>query len=378
MATSTQLGLMGPYEGPSDFSAEVPDVGWQSQQPPKKSAAVVSSLVPGLINGIAQIFTNRSNRRFAREQADTAYRRQLDLIADQRAYDSPSAQMQRFIDAGLNPNLIYGQIHAPGSPVTAPNGAAFPSAAPSFGFDPSTMLIDAQIENLRSQSRVNDKEVDWKDADIKRLFKGLDVSDQQIQEMKAHADFMKQNAATMKALEFKYQAESGVLSEEARIKQLDRLFKEQNFETQSQLLANELKISNERARFITKSIMASIYKDNALASYYANKASLTPDERTLLRDQAANYRGSTAYYQNNARYIGEKAKNAAEKDKSEIVKNAAQTAQAYANTVHGAMNGLVEWFSPFETVTSNQKLPNGKTVTVSKRKFKPWRLLFRH
>lgn len=49
--------------------------------------------------------TNRANR----ELAEYAYQRDLEMWNRQNEYNTPSAQMQRFKEAGLNPNLIYGQ-----------------------------------------------------------------------------------------------------------------------------------------------------------------------------------------------------------------------------------------------------------------------------
>lgn len=44
-----------------------------------------------------------------RANAEWAYEQEMKLRQWQLDYDSPAAQMKRFKDAGLNPNLIYGQ-----------------------------------------------------------------------------------------------------------------------------------------------------------------------------------------------------------------------------------------------------------------------------
>lgn len=60
------------------------------------------SLVSGLISNNKQ---RKANQKLQREQnaANEQY------LAEQNAYNSPASQMQRFQDARLNPNLIYGQ-----------------------------------------------------------------------------------------------------------------------------------------------------------------------------------------------------------------------------------------------------------------------------
>lgn len=72
---------------------------------------------------------NRQNQQWLLQQ-------NKELEAEQRQYDSPQAAMQRFKDAGLNPNLIYGN----GSSV----GQAFPINA---GQMPGVHLpqVDARI-----------------------------------------------------------------------------------------------------------------------------------------------------------------------------------------------------------------------------------------
>lgn len=62
----------------------------------------VASLIGGVINQRRQ---HKANKDLAAFQAD-ANERYLDK---QNAYNTPKNQMTRFQDAGLNPNLIYGQ-----------------------------------------------------------------------------------------------------------------------------------------------------------------------------------------------------------------------------------------------------------------------------
>lgn len=50
---------------------------------------------------------------------DVAYNRQQELLKFQLDYNSPTAQMDRFKQAGLNPNLVYGQ-GSPGNMQSAP------------------------------------------------------------------------------------------------------------------------------------------------------------------------------------------------------------------------------------------------------------------
>lgn len=79
---------------------------------------------------------NRENQQWLLEQ-------NRELQREQREYDSPEAQKKRYIEAGLNPNLIYGSPTSAGSafPIDAgqvpgarvdPPDASFPDVAGAF------------------------------------------------------------------------------------------------------------------------------------------------------------------------------------------------------------------------------------------------------
>lgn len=64
----------------------------------------VSSGLSGLFGLGSTILTNRANRKLA----EYSYQQQQQMIKEQNEYNSPAAQMKRYQEAGLNPNLIYG------------------------------------------------------------------------------------------------------------------------------------------------------------------------------------------------------------------------------------------------------------------------------
>ena len=68
-----------------------------------------SQLAGGLINSAAQQRANDQNLVFSREMYERQRRDALEFWNMQNTYNSPANQMARFREAGLNPNLIYGQ-----------------------------------------------------------------------------------------------------------------------------------------------------------------------------------------------------------------------------------------------------------------------------
>lgn len=81
--------------------------------------------------------------RINRENQQWIMQQERALQEEQRRYDSPEAQMKRYLEAGLNPNMIYGSgssagqafpIHAAGVPgvnINAPQ-ASYPDIGGSF------------------------------------------------------------------------------------------------------------------------------------------------------------------------------------------------------------------------------------------------------
>lgn len=128
------------------------------------------------IFSIGQEIFNRSRAGYEtspqkRAFNDSAQREQRIWERD-TAYNSPQAQMQRYKDAGLNPNLIYGQ----GTPGNM-NGTAVQAQGniqkadvlgpimESLMFGKELELKDATIEQVRANTRLIDERVgseDWK------------------------------------------------------------------------------------------------------------------------------------------------------------------------------------------------------------------------
>lgn len=118
-------------------------------------------LISGSLGAISSIFSNNAqkkenerNREFAEYMYDRQYDNSIKVWNMQNKYDLPSAQKQRLIDAGLNPDLMYsGKGVSP-----SPNLQAAVAGSPSTGSLPGYggvaeafnqgRLLDAQIRNI--------------------------------------------------------------------------------------------------------------------------------------------------------------------------------------------------------------------------------------
>lgn len=65
---------------------------------------LAAAAIPAAASIASSVLTNNANQ----EQSNIAYDRQMEILKYQNEYNSPLAQMERYKNAGLNPNLIYG------------------------------------------------------------------------------------------------------------------------------------------------------------------------------------------------------------------------------------------------------------------------------
>lgn len=96
----------------------------------------------GILNFIGGIATNIMNRNFARNQANTAWQRELEQWHRANAYNAPKAQMERLKAAGLNPNMVYGT----GTQATGQAASSAPNA--------QTAKFQAQYQQLDAAERI--------------------------------------------------------------------------------------------------------------------------------------------------------------------------------------------------------------------------------
>lgn len=135
-------------------------------------------------NAISQGSMNKKTR----EWNEKMYGQQRsDALADwqmQNAYNTPAAQMQRLKEAGLNPNLIYGNGSAGGQsgPVRSTDVKGWNPQAPQF--QPADVLgkyYDAQVrqqqlDNLKTQQTLMEQEVKNKVASELKTYNDAEKS----------------------------------------------------------------------------------------------------------------------------------------------------------------------------------------------------------
>jgi hypothetical protein len=137
-----------------------------------------ASLAGNIANAISTTKTNQRQQDYNAQMYD---RQRADALADwnmQNAYNSPSQQMQRFKEAGLNPNLIYGQMT--NSPVVRSTDMKTPDfVAPKTGDLGNTL---SKYFETRQQ-----------DLTIKNQEKALQLADANIAKVQADTRYTEAN-----------------------------------------------------------------------------------------------------------------------------------------------------------------------------------------
>lgn len=144
------------------------------------AGSVALPLVGDAMNMSIQAGQNKKARKWATKENEKAYQRQIDLYNMQNEYNSPKSQMQRYQDAGLNPNLIYGQ-GTPGN--TAVSTPKYEPAPGKYGLPQMEFEMIDRYQNYEINKRnmdLQDKAIELKDKEIKikgfiEVMKGIEA-----------------------------------------------------------------------------------------------------------------------------------------------------------------------------------------------------------
>lgn len=133
---------------------------------------LLATLLPAGLNMLSNLFGAKTQQSNNMELAKYQYRKDREMLEYQNAYNSPMQQMARFKEAGLNPNLMYGQGNA-GNMSSAPQ---FPNVQPG-DFQSAFANLGTQIQQMRlmgSQADLTEQKV--RESGIKQqLMKSQDA-----------------------------------------------------------------------------------------------------------------------------------------------------------------------------------------------------------
>lgn len=166
--------------------------------------------------------TNLENRQFAAQMSELEWRRFRQQWQDENAYNSPAAQMQRYIAAGLNPNLIYGQAPSiPSSSPSVPSPNVTSSQSPLMSPIQSDLgnsllnqrYVEAQISRLETQNK-NDTRMT--DSQINRFAVENNLTYKQAALCEAEAETQMATASKIRQEEANLKEQFAILSEQKK------------------------------------------------------------------------------------------------------------------------------------------------------------------
>jgi len=133
---------------------------------PTPLGAAGLAAIPDVLNLGGTMLANYQSQQFSKKMYERQYNDALAFWDKQNAYNSPASQMGRFKEAGLNPNLIYGQGNSgPAGNIPVPDvtpvnfreakfeGSASNAMAILLG-QADLKIKAAQADNLRVQNEV--------------------------------------------------------------------------------------------------------------------------------------------------------------------------------------------------------------------------------
>lgn len=134
----------------------------------------------GIGAGIIQMVQNELNNAHTRSNMRLQAQLNQEAIDRQNEYNSPAAQMQRFKDAGLNPDLIYGQSNEGTQGMVSTDAPAVSGPSPIQAAI-NARLAESQIKLNESAAARNFSQAGNSDAGaefLRRRTKSQDIIDQ--------------------------------------------------------------------------------------------------------------------------------------------------------------------------------------------------------
>lgn len=129
--------------------------------------ALASGIAGGAINKAAQRDANKTNILLAREQQQFAQK----MIQQQNEYNSPVAQMQRYAQAGLNPNLVYTQ-GTPGNQTSIPSYQRAEVKPALYNFQQNMGdVVNSVFANLQAVAQIRKANADARSTELDNLIK---------------------------------------------------------------------------------------------------------------------------------------------------------------------------------------------------------------
>lgn len=312
-------------------------------------ASIASSVIGGLSSSKAQADANAANIQIAkmnndanRELAEQQNQWNIDQWNRENEYNSPKAQLQRNLAAGLNPNtpvdssnaahlesadLANQQAASPVQPVDMIGGILS-----RYQQDAQTALLRQQAKNVAQDTQKKEKETDilasdakfrdaWNEGQLKTQNMQIDLgysrknlTDEQIQEVKAkvanlnaQTDVYFQNLKNLKK-------EFELLDEKTKIAAIEREFAPARFRAILRQMDASVRLSDAQIDLIKEQIKGAVISNKMMDLDYAFQVRTNPmrfkmvqtseEQMTFMLDKLKEYADADKWFTYGSQVLG--------------------------------------------------------------------------
>lgn len=251
--------------------------------------AIAAAAIPAVIAGVSAMITNHQSNKASRDNMRLQYELNEQMTDKMLQYNSPASQMQRFKDAGLNPDLIYGQSSTGESQmaVTDAPGARFENpAAAALSAANQSRLTQSQIDLNESQAARNYSAAGESDSHARNLDRLTES--QEIVDLVGRANAQKLSAESdrIKGLTLNDEVQRSILSHEDAIKAMEEEHYEDKLKAEIDRMIADIGLKGKQAEAFaaqayaiyakTPAEIAELYaradKEDALQNYYDSQS----------------------------------------------------------------------------------------------------------
>lgn len=276
----------------------------------------IGALLGAVIGAGTNMLSTGLQNRYNRKQADKEWRRNLEQWNKENEYNSPSAQMARLQEAGLNPNLMYSQGNTgnAGSSPTYDSKESSDLSLPVIGLYQSlvgmqneTRSVDSQIATAGTQQALNRASALNYDVQNDNLVKQGHLIDAQVgetlQRQLKEAEEALSEVVKRHGNELDNRKKEGLMNYEFRLAEANAQMAEQNvrrFEKDMRYLDAQTQYTNQQTinlmkEWTSKDLQQSLYQKDI--EYYGERNKRYLSGHDLL-DPLIAY---SSLYQNNGR-----------------------------------------------------------------------------
>lgn len=252
-------------------------------------ASGVAGAGMSILGGIGSFLQGRKNRKLARQlqqqqldwqraENERAFQRNVEMWNMQNAYNSPSEQMKRLVEAGLNPNLAYGSLgdaNATSAPsynaasVPSVSDAAFTNPYDSLSASGASLTQASAVMSQAALNKANEKKVNQEtvrevirnnmlprtlEMELNNLTQVFENNKEILNEIKERANMLGKQSKLFEAQANQANQMAAKLGKELKLLDIDYFIRKATQDDVVKQIQAQARITDEQARTISQRI----------------------------------------------------------------------------------------------------------------------------